>query len=103
MAFGDVDLDLSAVAQLVEASQTRGVVACLQWLEQQLSRGRADTENLSERSLVDLLTDLERELDARGFEEILPHEAAGDLARPRCFEVAAAFNRLRTVQVEQKR
>jgi hypothetical protein len=71
-------------------------------MEQRLSRGRADTTALSKRSLVHFLGDLERELNARGFDDMHASEAAGDVARPRCFEVAAAFNRLRTIQVEQK-
>ena len=101
VAFGDIELDVSAVAQLVEASQTRGVVACLKWIDQRLDRGRSDTAWPSQRSLASLVTDLQRELDAQGL-NIIADETVGDIARPRNFEVAAAFNRLRTVQVEQR-
>ena len=46
-------------------------------------------------TLSGLLDALEADLDARGL-DVLNGANAGDLARPRRFEMAAALNRLRT-------
>ena len=92
VSFGDVDLDLGAVSQLVEKSQTRAVAAALLLL-----RSWALRPGAGGRLTVPLALDaLEAALDAGGLDALgRGHHAAGDLARPRRLEIAAAFNRLR--------
>lgn len=52
------------------------------------------------RTLPQLLDALEAELDAAGLDALAPGQALGALARPRRHEIAAALNRLRSLQVE---
>ena len=76
----------SGVEQLVEVGQTQACCAALPALARRC--GPAAT-------LSGLLDALEADLDARGL-DVLNGAKAGDLARPRRFEMAAALNRLRT-------
>ncbi|KAJ2394955.1 hypothetical protein GGI05_001808 [Coemansia sp. RSA 2603] len=76
-------LDLSALDQLVSASQTRSIARIIH----QIARSHGKTKTMSEwLELVDsqTLDELDNEL-----------EITGDLARPRKIEVALAINRLR--------
>ena len=52
------------------------------------------------RTLPEILDLIERDLDTKGLESLLPNLAA-DYARPRRHELAAALNRLRTLEVRQ--
>lgn len=92
VSFGDVDLDLGAVSQLVEKGQTRAVAAALLLLRSWALRPGAG----GRLTVPQALDALEAALDAGGLDALGGgHRAAGDLARPRRLEVAAAFNRLR--------
>jgi len=53
------------------------------------------------QTLPQLLDLIEKELDEKGLEAMLPN-LAGDFARPRRHELAAALNRLRTLEVLQR-
>jgi predicted ABC-class ATPase len=89
--FGRRDIDLSAVEQLVDQSQTRAVGDALIYLrENHMRRGSVP--------LAGLLDALDEALDRRGL-DVLMSGRFGDRARPRRFEVAAALNRLRGVRV----
>ena len=85
------DVDLAALAQLVELGQTRAIAAALAALARQHPR---------QAHLDAILTDLDRRLDAADLDLLAPANGglAGDLARPRKLEIAAAFNRLRSAQ-----
>lgn len=89
--FGDdCDIDLSALDQLIEESQTRSISHALQLLGSQASRlldGR--------RPLTEALALLERSLDEKGLDVLNGFHRLGDLSRPRRLEVAAALNRFR--------
>ncbi|CAK0781040.1 hypothetical protein CVIRNUC_005266 [Coccomyxa viridis] len=95
--YGDENLDLSAVEQLVEKSQTRAIADALNllrlWLGQQQHQGK---------TIAELLQHLEQELDSKGLDMLAPSLRPGNLARPRTFEVAAALNRLRSVRMRQR-
>eukprot|EP01052_Picozoa_sp_SAG31_P019932 SAG31_NODE_1476_length_8195_cov_2.521863_7_plen_207_part_00 len=129
--FGETEIRLHAVEQLVDHSQTRYVCAILcaaprQWLD-----GR--------RTLAEVLDQLEDAIEQHGLDAVNGREARGDCAltlaffasqpvakslclpteesatvqppitlvfadaRPRRFEIAAAFNRLRGLRMSQTR
>ncbi|KAI3425930.1 hypothetical protein D9Q98_007902 [Chlorella vulgaris] len=92
------ELDLSAVEQLVEVSQTRAIADALVKLRGALAgRGGPWTG----RPLTQVLDALEAEMDERGVDALAGRAKPGNLARPRRFELAAAVNRLRTAQLRQ--
>ena len=89
LGVGEVDLDLAAVEQLLLPTQLRTVAAALETLAREDALGRA--------SLPELLATLEDEL-SRDLDRVDRREP-GDLAWVRRFELAAALNRLRTLEV----
>jgi predicted ABC-class ATPase len=97
VVYGRQRLELRALEQLVDRSQTRAVACAIH----HLSRHSMD----GERDVASLLDTLDALLDERGLDAIDPFAGAGrpgahpgNLARPRRFEVAAALNRLRGVR-----
>jgi len=89
----DLTLDLSAVEQLVEASQTRAIMEMISFLD----KGDLLQRSANLRGAAEALQAL---LDTEGL-DALSKQAPGNLARPRVFEFAAALNRLRAVQFKQ--
>jgi hypothetical protein len=97
LRYGNHEVDLRCVEQLLDASQTRAIGLAIHLAASRLmDRGE---------SLGDVLDALDRMLDAEGLDILDPFgrrgEHPGALARPRRFEVAAAINRLRTLRVTQ--
>ncbi|MBO0706262.1 MAG: ABC-ATPase domain-containing protein, partial [Candidatus Dormibacteraeota bacterium] len=92
LTFGDETIDLSAVEQLVDPSQVVGVGLALAHLA---------SASPEQATLTETLDILDGVLTAQGL-EALGEDYAGDYARPRRFEVAAALNRLRTLRVAQQ-
>ena len=94
--FGREDIDLQAVEQLVDRSQTRAIAAALHLASQRFMDG--------ETTLAEILDQLDALLDEAGLDVLDPfHQPGrhpGRLARPRRFEVAAAVNRLRSVRMQ---
>ena len=90
ITFGRDDIDLSAVEQLVATSQLRAIAEALVW-----ARGHADREPL----LPDLLDAVADHVDAGGL-DALTGGHRGDLAEFRPVDLAAAINRLRSVELE---
>jgi predicted ABC-class ATPase len=89
LVFGDDTIDLGALEQLVDDSQVRAIGALLKRLGPAAQRGE------SLRAAVEtLLSGVER----AGLGRIDP---SPELALPRGFELAAAVNRLRGLEVEQ--
>lgn len=91
--FGRFEIDLSAVEQLVDESQTRAIAALIRYAARRYVDGR--------RTLREVLEAALRDVDERGLDVLspFPGRPAGDLARPRLFEAAAAVNRLRSLVV----
>jgi predicted ABC-class ATPase len=85
IAFGDGEIDVSLLAQLVEPAQARFIGDALRVLARELADGRRDIP-----ALLDAL-------DARDLDAIAA-PTFGDRARARRFEVAAAVNRLRALR-----
>ncbi|MCP5043012.1 MAG: ABC-ATPase domain-containing protein, partial [bacterium] len=93
LGYGRQDVDLRAVAQLVDTSQTRAVGFAIHLASQEMMRGRA--------TLFQVLDELESLFDREGLDALDPYgrseEHPGNFARPRRYEIAAAINRLRTL------
>ena len=90
LTFGGDDIDLSAVSQLADPSQTTGVGLALNHLA-------LDGVTLGE-ALDRFDTDVER-----GGAAAIAHGSLADFAVPRRHEVAAALNRLRSARVTSQR
>lgn len=91
--FGTWTIDLSAVEQLVESSQTHAIAESLLHLKKELLDGR--------RTLADAVAELERRLTDDGL-DLLGRDVDGELAFVRRFEVAAALNRLRSLRIARQ-
>ena len=93
--FGRETLDLRAVEQLVDPSQTRATGYAMYLV----------TKRFSDAGSLDTMMDrLETLFDEEGLDVLAlfgrPGEHPGNFARPRRFEVAAGLNRLRSVEME---
>ncbi len=88
--FGRDEIDLSAVEQLVDGGQTRAVAEALEFARRRVLDG--------DRDVAAVLDAIDEAIAARGLDAV-QSRPAGDLARPRRFEIAAALNRLRTLRV----
>ena len=90
LVFGRETIDLSAVEQLVSASQTRAIGAALLMMSKKLMDGR--------RTVGELLDLLDSTIDERGLDALSPLRL-GNYARPRRQEIAAALNRSRALRI----
>ena len=88
--FGQEEIDVSLLFQLVDAAQCRMIGDLLLRLARGLCDGRRD--------LPRILAALDADLQERGL-DALAAPGFGDRARPRRFEIAAALNRLRSLRV----
>ena len=88
--FGEEMIDLSAVAQLVDDSQTRALAAALVYGWEKYMDGK--------RPLADILSLIMTDIEQHGL-DILDRRHMGDWAAFRIFELGAALNRLRTLRV----
>ncbi|KAF0700276.1 Aste57867_9184 [Aphanomyces stellatus] len=86
--YGDVDIHMGAVHQLVEATQLRAISRVLS--------GNLVREMDGRRSIPELLDLVEQTLDQSGLDAIAGDKSCGLYARPRRFEIAAALNRVRS-------
>ena len=89
LTYGEEEVDLRAVEQLFDESQTRAAGYGV----------AAGSRDFAGRSVRELLDALDARLDEAGLESLTPEGRAGAhpgrLARPRRYEIAAALNRLR--------
>jgi predicted ABC-class ATPase len=93
---GRTEITFDATEQLVDASQTRMIAEIIQYLDK--------TNGLQEKSLRELLDEVERQMDQKGLASFtgFKDQHPGDIARPRRYEIAAVLNRIRTAKVTQK-
>ncbi len=89
--FGTETIDLSALAQLVDDSQTRALAAALVYAWEKYMDGKRPLSTITQLVMQDI---------AQNGLDILTRHPAGDLAAFRSFEFAAALNRLRTLQIK---
>lgn len=87
VAYGDVELELAGLEQLVSREQTNAIALALQRL--------AALAPDSKATIFQILTHLNEILDREGLDALTSGKFDGSLARPRVFEIAAAINRLR--------
>eukprot|EP01025_Chloroclados_australasicus_P018534 TRINITY_DN1977_c0_g2_i1.p1 TRINITY_DN1977_c0_g2~~TRINITY_DN1977_c0_g2_i1.p1 ORF type:complete len:661 (+),score=86.16 TRINITY_DN1977_c0_g2_i1:110-1984(+) len=92
--FGHLEIDLNCVEQLVERSQTRAVADSILWMLKHIQRVQGKT-------IQEIIQFLEEQFDERGMDVLAPGYHFGWYARPRKFEIVAALNRIRTLQVNQ--
>lgn len=90
LSYGRTGVDLSALEQLVDSSQTRAIGLAIHHLATRCFRDGLTLEQALAR--------LAKDLDAGGL-DILSRFKVGNLARPRRYEVAMAINRMRTLSV----
>ncbi|MCA9973216.1 MAG: ABC-ATPase domain-containing protein [Anaerolineales bacterium] len=88
--FGDETIDLGAVAQLVDDSQTRAIAAALLYARERYVDGK--------RPLAYILNQVMQDIATHGL-DVLDDRPLGDLASFRRFELGAALNRLRSLSV----
>ncbi|MGF1496792.1 MAG: ABC-ATPase domain-containing protein [Elainellaceae cyanobacterium] len=91
LRFGSEDIDLSAVEQIIDVAQLRGIGVAIAYIQDTLLDNRA--------SLPDIVEQVQQLVDESGLDALttLPQ---GDLARFRRFELAAALNRLRSLEIQ---
>ncbi len=93
ISFGDHHIDLSAVEQLTDPSQTRAIGEAMYFVKQLL--------NEKQYTLKEAVDEIMRRIEEEGLGS-LSQRPVGDYAEFRKFELAAAINRLRTLQVSQR-
>merc|ERR1711994_1203956 len=91
--FGDTEIDLSYVEQLVDTSQTRFIMDCLVYLGKTLS---------GDQSVQDIMTFLKKAMLSNNLDcpldLVSPWSTPnGSYSHPRMFEIVAAINRIRTL------
>jgi len=87
ISYGDVELDLSGLEQIVSTSQTNSISSALQKIGSSSTSGRS--------TLLEVIASIDATLDRDGLDALAPGQFHGGLARPRSFEIAGAVNRLR--------
>lgn len=93
LTFGTDDIDLTAIAQLVEPAQLRAISLGLLAVKAKLQNQQYDMP-----TILDLV--LEKVSDY-GLDGLMGDRPRGDLAQFRRFELAAALNRLRSLRLRQ--
>ncbi|MGI9179615.1 MAG: ATPase, partial [Longimicrobiaceae bacterium] len=88
--FGEEEIDLSAVEQLVETAQTRAIARALAWGRGRFLDGR--------RPVRPALEALLHALGEEGLDAV-DERIVGEYAEFRLFELAAALGRLRSLEV----
>lgn len=90
--FGEEEIDLSGVDQLVSVAQARGVARALVLARERFMDGR--------RTVPEILDEVMALLESVGLDPLTPGRE-GDVAGFRRFELAAALNRLRGLEVRR--
>lgn len=91
ISYGETEIDLTAVEQVVSTSQTNAISNILQKV--------AATSEAT--SLRDALQSIDEEMDNKGLNTLAPGQFHGGLTRPRMIEAGAAINRLRLHTISQ--
>jgi predicted ABC-class ATPase len=90
VVFGEQEIDLGEVEQLVSRDQLRAIAEAMVYAKRQYINGKT--------TLPKILDALMGDIESQGLDILTPYPQ-GDLAMFRPFEFAAALNRLRTLQV----
>jgi predicted ABC-class ATPase len=92
MVFGGEDIDLSAVEQIVDKAQSRAIAEAMVYAVRRYANQTATLPEILDRIMADL--------ELQGL-DILTRFPQGDLAIFRKFELAAAINRLRSLNCQK--
>lgn len=92
ISFGTEEIDLSSVEQLADTSQTRAIADAINYAKRYMSSGL---------TLSQVIAKVFEDIEKDGL-DVLSKTPNGSYAIFRRFELAAAINRLRTLQVTQK-
>ncbi|NRB41729.1 MAG: ABC-ATPase domain-containing protein [Pseudomonadales bacterium] len=93
LRYGNADIDLSRVEQLVDNAQLTAIGYLMFFYYQQLKRGDFTGEDLVQ-DLAKILQDIEQQ----GLDKITPY-IMGTLALPRLYELVATINRMRNLEI----
>jgi predicted ABC-class ATPase len=88
--FGTEEIDVTAVEQLVDEGQVRAIGQALNLARQRFMDGRRDVAGVVEGVITEI---------AKNGLDVLDPRLSGDYVAFRPYELAAALNRLRTLQV----
>ena len=88
--FGTTDIDLAAISQLVDASQTRAIADAIQYAKTRYMDGK--------RPLSDILDLVMQDIEKEGL-AVLNNRPGQDYALFRKHELASAINRIRPLQI----
>jgi len=89
--FGRIPIDIGDVEQIVHISQTRGIGRAIHYALRYMD-GQRPLKEVVDRVIADI--------NSRGLDILSPY-VTGDIARFRGIELAAAINRMRTLEVTQ--
>ncbi|MFP4159725.1 MAG: ABC-ATPase domain-containing protein [Desulfobacterales bacterium] len=89
--FGETEIDLSDLEQIVDPSQTRALANAVYYASRCMKDGL---------SLKQVTEKVQADISAKGLDIVAPH-ITGDLAEIRSVDIAGAINRMRTLQVRQ--
>ncbi|CAE7549376.1 unnamed protein product [Symbiodinium microadriaticum] len=106
--FGDLELDLSCVEQIVDSSQTRAIADALRYIQGHLlecGANRGDGVNMVKAmSVAEILDSIEAAFASGGMDVLsIEGRVAGNYALPRRYEIAAALNRIRSATFSQQK
>ncbi|MCB0224139.1 MAG: ATPase, partial [Anaerolineae bacterium] len=90
--FGTEEIDMTAVAQLVDEGQVRAIGQALNVARERYMDGQRDVAGVIEAVIA--------EIDRHGL-DALDRRPTGDYVAFRAYELAAALNRLRSLEVRQ--
>ncbi|MEM1426578.1 MAG: ABC-ATPase domain-containing protein, partial [Cyanobacteria bacterium P01_H01_bin.130] len=91
LSFGTEDIDLTAIAQLVEPAQLRAIALGLLAVKEKLQNQQCDIP-----AILDLV---QEHVSNKGLDGLMGDRPRGDLAQFRRFELAATLNRLRSLRL----
>lgn len=93
VVYGTHEVNLHAVEQLVDLSQTRAVAEAIHYASRKYCDGKRDIP-----AIIDLVL---KDVALKGLDVISPYygQHPGDLALPRKHEIAAVINRLRSLKI----
>jgi predicted ABC-class ATPase len=99
LSYGTESIDLRALEQILDRSQTRAIGYALELARRELLGG--------ESTVPEILDALDERMDQGGLDVLDPGHARGprhpgDFARPRRYEIAGALARLRSVRMRQR-
>lgn len=92
LRFGNETIDLSAVEQLMDVGQVRGIGSAIAYLQDQYLNDQLSLDKVIEAVNADV--------DNKSL-DVLTRSPSGELVRFRSFELAAALNRLRSLNIHR--